>query len=300
MIMIRILLIVLFTCSNTILLVAQPEALRAGIEKVLSTKDAIVGVAIKGPGSSDTLSVNGNRRFPMQSVFKFHIALAVLHDVEKGKLKLDTPIPVDKSDLLQNTHSPLRDKYPNGGVSIPLTEILQYTVSFSDNSGCDILLKLIGGPEVVNDYIHSLGVRDVSIVATEKEMHSAWDIQFNNWSTPKAAVELLQVFYREKVLSKSGREFLWKAMTETPTGKNRIRGQLPSGTVVGDKTGTSGQSADGIMAAVNDMGIVLLPEGKHYTICIFVSNSREDFATNEKIIAEISKLAWDYFTRDNQ
>ena len=84
-------------------------------------------------------------------------------------------------------------------------------------------------------------------------------------------------------------------MTETSTGPKRIKGQLPPGTLVAHKTGTSATNEKGITAAVNDIGIVTLPNGTHFVISVFVSNSKENDETNEKIIADITKLAWDYF-----
>jgi beta-lactamase class A len=75
-----------------------------------------------------------------------------------------------------------------------------------------------------------------------------------------------------------------------------LKGQLPKGTIIAHKTGTSGSNKDGLTAAVNDIGIVFLPGGRHFFISVFVTDSKEDAATNEKIIADISKAAWDYFT----
>jgi hypothetical protein len=43
----------------------------------------------------------------------------------------------------------------------------------------------VGGPKKVEAYIRGLGVRDVAIVNTEREMHQDWDAQFNNWTTPQ-------------------------------------------------------------------------------------------------------------------
>jgi len=86
-------------------------------------------------------------------------------------------------------------------------------------------------------------------------------------------------------------------MVETPTGKKRIKGQLPEGTVVAHKTGTSDTNQQGITAAVNDIGIVTLPDGKHYAISVFVSNSAEDMERNEKIISDIGRFVWEYYTR---
>jgi beta-lactamase class A len=88
-------------------------------------------------------------------------------------------------------------------------------------------------------------------------------------------------------------------MIETSTGKNRIKGQLPEGTIVAHKTGSSGTNEKSITAAANEIGIVTLPNGNHFAISVFITNSRENEETNEKIIADISKLAWDYFT-DNK
>jgi beta-lactamase class A/beta-lactamase class A VEB len=62
-------------------------------------------------------------------------------------------------------------------------------------------------------------------------------------------------------------------MKETETGKNRLKGQLPRGTIVAHKTGTSGTNkTTGITAAVNDIGIVFLPNGGHFFISVFANN----------------------------
>lgn len=274
---------------------AQKDSLKQKIEEIISTKKADVGISIYGIESKDSLSINGNKHYPMQSVFKFHIALKILNLVDNGKLMLQQKVFIKKSDLLPNTWSPIREDYPEGNINLPLSEILKYTVSQSDNNGCDILLNLIGGPKIVNDYIHNLGIKDISIQANEEEMHKDWNIQFLNWTTPNAASDLLLLFFKKKILSKSSFDFLWKIMTETTTGKNAIKGQLPEGTLVAHKTGSSGVNDHGITAAANDIGIVKLPNGKHFIISIFVSNSKENFEANQKIISDIAKAAWDYF-----
>lgn len=276
-------------------LAAQTDSLRHAINTILASKNAAVGIAIEGLETHDTLSIRGNQHFPMQSVFKFHIALAVLDAVDKGTLSLKQKIRLTKSDLLPNTWSPLQRKYPEGNVKIPLKTILSYTVSQSDNNGCDILLRLIGGPAVVEKYIRSLGISDFAMQANEEQMHQAWEVQFSNWTTPLATNKLLHQVYSGKVLSPKSNKFLWQLMTATSTGPNRIKGQLPAGTTVAHKTGTSGTSDKGITAAVNDMGIVTLPNGQHFMVTVFVGNSKETEAVNEKIIAEVAKAAWDYF-----
>ncbi|WP_431126899.1 class A beta-lactamase, subclass A2 [Flagellimonas flava] len=273
------------------------ETLRHQIEGIINSKNAIVGVAINGMDGKDTLSINGQRHFPMQSVFKFPIALTILAEVDKGNLSLDQKIDIKKSQLLPGLWSPLRKKYPKGG-SIAIDEIIEYTVALSDNVGCDALLRLLGEPQAVERYFSKLGFTDFAVKINEEVMQGNWDLQFLNWTTPKEANRMLAAFYENNnnLLSQESYDFIWDIMKGTKTGKKRLRGHLPEETIVAHKTGWSGKHKEtGITAAVNNIGIVFLPNGEHFTISVFVTESSESLEANEKIIADISKAAWDYF-----
>lgn len=273
------------------------ESLRNDISAILATKKATVGVSIMRDDGSDTLSINGDHHFPMQSVFKFHIALTTLSLIDQGKFALDQLITIHKNELLPGLYSPLREKYPQGA-TLKISEILEYTVSLSDNVGCDALLRLIGGPQVVENYIVEKGFNNFSVKINEEVMQNNWDMQFQNWTTPNTSTQVLSVFYKndKKFLSPHLHEFIWKTMQQTETGKNRLKGKLPEGTIVAHKTGWSGTNKEGITAAVNDIGIIFLPNGRYFFISVFVTDSTEDGATNELIIAELARLTWDYFT----
>ncbi len=127
----------------------QTEQLRNEIRQILSGRNAVVGVSIIG---KNTLSINGDRQFPMQSVFKLHIALAVLSEIDKGKLSLDQKIEICKYEILpEDFWSPLRDENPSGGF-FSIERLIQYSVSHSDNTACDALIRLIGTPKTVRIY----------------------------------------------------------------------------------------------------------------------------------------------------
>jgi len=277
---------------------AQMDSLRGKIELIAEKAKGDVGVCIIGLENNDTITFNGNGRFPMQSVYKFPVALAVLNQVDKGILSLDKKIFVKKKELLSKTWSPLREKYPKGNVKISLAELLTYTVSMSDNNGCDILFKLMGGTKMVNDYIHNIGIKDIAIVATEEEMHKDWNVQFTNWCTPIAMGNLLNKFNKGEILSQKSTKFLMRVMEETSTGPKRIKGLLPAGTIVAHKTGSSGSNEVGIIGALNDVGIVTLPNGNHFAIVVFISNTTADENVCEKIIAEITKVVWDRYVEN--
>jgi beta-lactamase class A len=277
------------------------DSLRQRIERIISNKNAAIGVSIKGKDYKDTFNFNQGKHFPMLSVFKFPIALVALSEIDKGKFLLTQKIKISKEELLNDTWSPIRDEFPNG-TTMTLAEIIDYTVSQSDNNGCDILLNLIGGTKTVEEYFQKINLTDISIKGNEEDMHKEWNVQYQNWITPGTSNELLELFYRnkKKLLSKKSYRFIWKIMKETETGKKRIKGQLPQNTIVAHKTGTSDTNKEGLTAAVNDIGIVFLPNGQYYFISVFVSNSKEISEINERIIADISKVTWDYFITKNK
>ncbi|MCU7616983.1 CGA/CIA family class A beta-lactamase [Chryseobacterium sp. PBS4-4] len=276
---------------------AQQSVLDQKINSITKDKKATVGISVLGFESGFNYNKNSDKKLPMQSVFKFHIAAAVLDFVEKRKLSLDQKIVLDKSNLLENTWSPLRDKYPNGSSGVPLSEILELTVAKSDNNGCDIMLKLLGGTKTVQKFMDSKGVKGFQIKYNEAEMHKDWNVQYENYSTTQSAVDVLKKFYDGKLLSKKSTDYLMKVMLSTSTGLNKLIEQLLKNTPVARKTGSSGKNDSGLTGAENEIAIITLPNGKHYAIAVFVSNSTESEVTNCKMISDISKAVWDHFNK---
>ena len=288
----------LFFFFATLFSFAQKQDLKKEINAITNDKNATVAVSVTGidfPLHFE--NKNGEKKLPMLSVFKFHIALAVLNKVDQGKLKLDQPIFIKKADLLENTWSPIREKYPDGNIEMPLSELIKYTVAKSDNNGCDLLLRLIGGTETVQKFINNKGIKNFTIKADEAQMHKGYEFMYWNTTTTNDSNLLLMNFFDGKVLSKNSTSFLMKTMIETTTGTNKIVAQLPKGTPVAHKTGSSGKDEKGLTIAENDIGIITLPNGKHYAISVFVSDSMETEETNTKMIADISKRVFDYFSR---
>ncbi|MPT36548.1 MAG: class A beta-lactamase, subclass A2 [Flavobacterium sp.] len=277
-------------------LLAQTNRLKAQFQEIVKDKKATVGIAVYNFTTGDTLTFNNNPEYPTLSVYKFHVALAVLHLVDKGTLKLDQEIFVKKSELLENTHSPLRENYPYGNINIKLSELLSYMVSLSDNNACDILFRLAGGTKKVDRYIKNLKIKDTRIAATEEEMHQKWENQYLNTTSPWAAVQLLQKFYQMKILSPTSYDYLLNVMLSTKTGPDKIKGLLPKDILVAHKTGSSFRSKEGLKAAENDIGIVFLPGGQTYAIAVFVKDSMEDDTTNNAIIARVSKAVFDHYS----
>lgn len=126
-------------------------------------------------------------------------------------------------------------------------------------------------------------------------MHRSPENVYLNHARPSSAALLIDRFLQGNLLSPAHQQFLKNTMIATSTGTDKLRGMLPSSAVVGHKTGSSDR-IHGMKIADNDIGFVLLPDGTHYSITVFVMNSRKSDTANAALIARISKLVYDHYS----
>jgi beta-lactamase class A len=292
------------------------SGLQSQFEKIAPAAKGRVGVAARLLESGETASLHGDEHFPMHSVYKLPISMAVLQRVDRGELKLDQLVKVEPGDFVRKgMYSPVRDKYPDG-TELSIAELLRYTMCESDGSASDVLMKLIGGPGQVMLFLKEIQVPNIQVINYEKEIGRDWETQYRNWATPKGALALLVALqspgsarasrapfgaspndihparFSQPVLSAESQALLLKLMTESIPGAKRLKGELPAGTVVAHKTGTGG-TQNGITSATNDIGIITLPDGRHVAVAAFVSDSAANDDTGDAIIARLAKAAWD-------
>lgn len=293
----RFLILFLFILSTS-LIQAQEVLLESKIKKSIENVPAQVGVAIIINGK-DTITVNNECHYPLMSVMKYPQALAVLHYLHQHNQPLSTKIFIPKEALLDDTYSPLRDKYPEGNIYMPIAQLLDYTIQKSDNNACDILFNYTGGVSYTDSYIRSLGINNFSISKTEDDMHEDLAACYENWSTPLEIASLTDMLFSKELFPTEYQNFLKETMLNCQTGTNRLPAPLLDTTArIGHKTGTSDRNVQGELIGINDVGFILLPDGKRYTIAVLVKDSTESMADTEKIIANISGIVYHHLVSE--
>lgn len=290
--------VMLFSLASFQTFAQTINGLRQELNQIIKNKNATVGISIKGIEDKDTLSINGNLKAPLMSVFKFHIALTVLDKVDKGELSLEQKIFIKKKDLHENTWSPMKEEYPDGNMYLTLDKLLRYTVSHSDNNGCDILIDLVGGTSVVQKFINKQGIKYFVIKVNEEQMKS-WKNLYVNTTTPLETTELLEKFFKGQILKEKTTKYLYQIMVETSRGLTWMKAGLPENTELAHRTGISGTNDNNLRVAMNDVGIVKLPNGKHFILSVYLKEIIESQKDTEKIIADIAKATWGYFVKKN-
>ena len=282
---------------------AAQTPLQSRIAAIATDARGTVSVSCLLPGTNFNCDLHPGSHSPMQSMFKYPLALTVLHLAERGKLlpdqrpgeplekTLDRTVRFLPEDRIPHTFSPLQDRYPDANVDIPLRELIQLSCGQSDNAATETLLRLIGGPAVVQTYLRSLGIVAFQLQDGERGLAADRAAQYRNWIEPAAAAQLLERLVTDPPLAPAANAFLLQTLTTSITGPKRLRAGLPPGTVLAHKTGTSGEH-EGKAEATNDIGLIPLPDGRHLAIAVFVTDAHADEATRDAVIAHIGRAAY--------
>lgn len=287
----RLSLIILLSTLLGIGLQARNRTLENQIAAYAKEKKATIGVAVL-TDRGETVRYNDHIHFPLLSVFKFHVALAVLDKMDKEGISLEDTLFVKAAQLLPDTYSPLRMKFPDQDLNISLGELLKYSIALSDNNACDILIEYAGGIRHIHNYIRKLGISKFNLTDTEADMHATHNPR-RNWSLPSEMVRLLQIADGKPLFAPKYKDFLWQTMIETQTGADKLKALLPPDVVTGHKTGSSDRNSAGMKIADNDAGFITLPNGRKYYIAVFVMDSYESDKDNAAIIGAISRMVYE-------
>ena len=256
-------------------------------------KDARIGIAIIINGN-DTVSVNGERDFPMMSVSKFPLALTIAHWIDAHGMSLNDSITFSEAALHENTYSPMLKKYGKSRNIMSIRELLEWSLVDSDNNAADILLNYIGGTSGATSIMRQIGLSDdIVIGASEDDMHRDPYLSYLNRTTPLAMAQLFDRFNSEIRKMSQTYSDISAMLEQCHTGLDRLAEPLLTTNVtIGHKTGTGFPTPEGRISAINDCGYVNMPNGMRYSIAVFVADSGYDMAATSAIIADISKIVW--------
>jgi beta-lactamase class A len=271
------------------------QELERHLKAICDGAQGTVGLAVVHIESGKTVSINGNSQLPLYSVFKLPLAIAILKDVEEKRLRLDQKIHATPADTVTGTSANAALwKKP---VDYSIEQLLEFSISRSDNTSSDKLVQLLGGPLKVTERMRALGFQNLDIHISSGEF--AKTRQNPNTGAADDLAKLLVQLHQGRILEPAHTNLLIGFMQRATTGLHRLRGDLPAGTIVADKTG-SGEPDDVTKVAkvTNDVGIITLPSGRgHLAIAVLVNQSKLPDAAQEKLIADLARAAYDAYSK---
>ncbi len=290
----RLLVSILYLASMLSAFAIGNKTIEDALKDYAVGKDARIGIAVIINGN-DTVSVNGERDFPMMSVSKFPLALTIAHWIDAQGMSLNDSITFSEAALHENTYSPMLKKYGKSRNIMSIRELLEWSLVDSDNNAADILLNYIGGTSGATSIMRQIGLSDdIVIGASEDDMHRDPYLSYLNRTTPLAMAQLFDRFNSEIRKMSQTYSDISAMLEQCHTGIDRLAEPLLTTNVtIGHKTGTGFPTPEGRISAINDCGYVNMPNGMRYSIAVFVADSGYDMAATSAIIADISKIVWE-------
>lgn len=294
--------------------------MRTEIERILETAEGEFGVAIKHLETGETLTINGDKLYPLASVVKVPILVALCNEAAAGNLDLH-----EKIQLHQQDHVPgsgvLKEMIP--GTTFTLKDLAMLMIIVSDNMATDKLLQILGR-DLVNNHMEKLGLEQLCIqlsiwellaycVGIDSSTYSAdtydkvshlldmerEDVQvpdylhkkvteYNRGSANDLNLLLEKIELREGILEKAAQTIL--KILQKQQYNRRIPRLLPGTMMVAHKTGT-------LRGVVNDAGIMYLPDQKGRVVISVLSEGNPTTDAGDDVISAIANEVYNYFVR---
>ena len=239
--------------------------LESQLRALVASRPGDIGVAALDLDSGKMVSIHGSKAYPMASTVKVAVAAAFLSQVDHGRRSLDDRIG-----------------------TLSARSLMEAMLIHSNNVATDILIRNLGGPRVVQEWIdyHNLtGIRVnrtiAQLLASPRDLFDVRDS-----ATPEAMVTLLRQIDRGNVLTPQSRVYLLSVMRRCATGSNRIRGLLDPTVMVEHKTGT-------LNNYTSDVGFITMPDGRRIALALFARGGSD----RPNSIAQAARAIYDGFLR---
>lgn len=283
-----------------------PAQLSNDIRELWRTFPGKTGIAVRNIDGNWSVSERGNELFPQQSVSKIWVAMTILDKVDKGLITLDDEITIGMNDLTL-FYQPIRARVlSQGQVRETVRSLLTQSITRSDCTANDSLLRYAGGPNAVRAFLREKGISNVRFGDGERLMQSeiagiTWRQSYsigrgfenaraqvpsatrqrllNNYvanpmdgAAPEAIALALSRLAKGEILSKRSTQLMLSTMEKTRSGPNRLKAGVPSGWEFLHKTGT-GQVFGSMQTGYNDVGIMTAPDGTRYAVVVMLGST---------------------------
>lgn len=270
---------------------ADATAMRDQLQTLEKKYGGRIGVYALNTDNNAQITYHAHDRFPMFCTAKMMGVSAILQKSMTDPRLLQEKIHYRKQDLIE--WSPITKSHVLEGMTV--SELCKATITVSDNTAMNLLLKKLGGPAGLTAFAHSIGNQPFTLTSWwPNEAKWQWgDTQ--DTSTPYAMAHSLQKLALGNVLGLPQRTLLLAWLKGNKVGDARIRAGVPAGWVVADKTGTG--FYDG---AMGDVGIIWPPHCKPIVLAIYYVKNHKNAPKQQEIIADATRIVLNTFAQSDQ
>lgn len=236
-----------------------------------------LGVFALDTADDRSLTWRPDDRFLMCSTFKLLAAAAVLSRVDARREDPNRLVPYSAVDLVE--------PHPITGASVlsgalPLRKLCEAAVKDSDSTAANLLLRTLGGPPALTEFMRSLGDGVTRQDRYELAANSAAGLR--DTTSPRAMAQSVRKLLLGGVLRADSSQALEAWMRGDRRGSNRIRAGVPETWACGSKPGTSATS-------MNDVAILRRPQQAPVIVAAYYRSAPADIEPRERVLQEVGR-----------
>ncbi len=295
------------------------DRLRQRLESEVAGFPGTVGLAVRDLVTGEEISIEGDREFPMASVYKIPIMVEVFRQVDAGRMTLSDRVSLSAADrtLGSGILTLLSD-----GLTPTIRDLLTLMIVLSDNEATDLLLKRVGAANVTAS-MRGLGLHHIRVDRTTFEMirdfllfaderfrgksaaeimalsradepapdrYSVAEREFAKMpldvASPREMALLLGKIVRGEAASRASCEMMMTILRQQMFN-HRLPRYLPESAAMAHKTGTIGSTT-------NDAGVFFV-HGRPIALVLFTVDKRVARGEVEERMGRLARMVYDYF-----
>ncbi|WP_192496586.1 serine hydrolase [Pseudoclavibacter sp. CFCC 13796] len=277
-------------------LVTEAEAQHVKVGVTVQDLSGTYGDAVLTAGAHDA-------PFKAASTIKLGLTASLMHQIDQGKLSLDTPITIQQSDLVGGSGTIQNDPtiLPK---AFTLSQLIELMITVSDNTATNRLIDVAGGFDAVNAYTQSIGLQDSGFHLGRKMIlpHTA---EQENWISSDEDAKLLTKIYQAAEAGSTTPGIISQQSAQQVIAWMRAQkvntkfGAVVPREVLANKTGENTDVS-------HDTGYILVP-GKEVAISVMTSFDPGEFTdwntafdTANTQVQQVAKAVYDYQLTDHE
>ena len=295
------------------------EKLNQLFEKTAQKGTGLLGIGFKDMTSGEEVYYNGDKVFPLASVYKIFVLCELFRQQKAGTFSFD-----DRHTLLESEKSigsGVLELIGEGAV-FSMMDLVMLMMAISDNTATKLLQQHTTDEGVTANLIQPLDMKDTlylsgaglcnyynvtveeyrKVTSSGGRFHARNGSYFrcaepkNRQSSPRDMLKLLSLLQEGKLVDQESDKQILDIMLKCQTN-GRIPAKLPAGVRVAHKTGS-------IDHLTNDCGIVYTDCGNYVLTLFYNGNlaSEEEYegtewgAVGEPLLAQLSRDIYDIYT----
>lgn len=246
-----------------------------------------LGLALINTANGQSVQYRGDERFGFCSTFKLILVAAILQKSMSQPNLLEKHITYSEADLL--SYAPITRENLKKGMNI--AQLSAATLQYSDNTAANLLIKELGGLDAVNRFAKHVGDKIFRLDRWEPDLNTAIPNDPRDTTTPNAMATAVKKIVLGDVLAAPQRAQLVTWLKGNTTGADSIRAGVPTGWIVGDKTGS------GDYGTSNDVAVIWPPTGAPLVLAVFFTQHQKDAKSRKDVLASATRLVMEHLKK---